>query len=185
MFIDRRVLDFLNQLPTPDDILINEDGSRYIPYPFIVRDLNVVDPAWSDQNFSHFFFTMPDGRVKISGSIEIVVRLSDSVTRTLCGSATFYDEDYPDNEHWGATVKSLAIVNAAQRLGVRFGWGINDEFNKAKTVSDPSKLKGKPDPVLLQPDKIIIKQYNDALESGNEQKVKLLQSLYDLCNVKD
>lgn len=185
MFIDRRVLDFLNQLPDPEDILINEDGSMYIPYSFIVRDLNVVDPAWSDQNFSHFFFIMPDGRIKISGSIEIVVRLSDSVTRTLCGSATFYDEDYPDNEHWGATVKSLAIVNAAQRLGVKFGWGLNDELNQTKNIQDPSKLKGKPESILLTPDKNILEQYNIALTHGHKKKVELLKSIYDFSNVED
>ncbi|MEY2702844.1 MAG: hypothetical protein RLY43_1482, partial [Bacteroidota bacterium] len=54
---------------------------------------------------------------------------------------TFSFKKFDENKHFGATCKSLCIVNAAQDLGIAFGLGLNDEFEAKKKQAESDKIK--------------------------------------------
>ncbi len=179
---------FFDMEPAEDEIKINEDGSRFIPYPIIVKKLyDLCGGNWGTKNFNHFFFVIPDhpDLIKVSGGAEVVVKYFDTelgeiVERTLAGAATFYTIDYSPNEHWAATLKSLCVVNAVQILGRNFGWGLNEEPEKNDSESPSHKqLKGKPAAVIVSPDAAILEKYQKAKEKGDQKTIELLEKIYD------
>ena len=200
------IREWLQQEPDVAD-LIEINGAFTHPYEAIVRKLYTLCPdGWDTQNFKHQFFTMPDGRVKVSGSVEVVVyyRMNGyegyteeyfrEIKRTLSGAATFTTTDYsnpnvdfenPDygNEHFAATVKSLAIVNAVQVLGKQFGWGLNsgalptEQLNGERLTKFQKKVKAA---VKVAPDAATKQQWNEAVEKNNIKKLKLLNAMYNI-----
>ena len=122
---------WLDGEPDEEDIRL-KNGAKYIPYEVVVRYLNeLCGSAWATENFQHTFFTLPNRKVIVSGSVEVVVCYDDGVYelegKTLSGAATFV-LSAESNPHPAATVKSLAIMNAVKPLGRRFGWGLNAEL---------------------------------------------------------
>lgn len=155
----------------------DEEGKiRYVPYDIVKAKLDyLTGDKWGSKNFSHFFFTMPDGRVFVSGSIDIVVTYpidNTITTRILSGSATFdikeYDNEDSKNPHYGATCKSLAIVNAAQVLGKTFGWGINDVVKKKKSKKVKKEKAGA----------IEVQKMKIAMSAKDEKQISELNNNY-------
>ncbi len=209
------IREWLQQEPDVAD-LIEINGAFTHPYEAIVRKLYTLCPdGWDTQNFKHQFYTLPDGRVKVSGSIEVVVEYwleslmkiesmlipDHKVRRVLSGAATFATTDYsnpdvdvhsdtPDygNEHFAATVKSLAIVNAVQVLGKQFGWGLNsgtlptEQLNGERLTKFQKKVKAA---VKVDADAGIKAQWNEAVEKNNIQKAKLLLGFYNITPGED
>lgn len=195
--------EWLNESPDISDLTEVRQGVYTHPYDAIVRKLHWLCPdGWDTQNFQHQFFIMPDGNVKVSGSIEVVVEyklqedeysqkdeqagvphtITKTIKRVLSGAATFSTTDYSNenetNEHFAATVKSLAVVNAVQVLGKQFGWGLNDG-----TTLPVQQIKDKPKkrkPALLEPDQTILQQFDNAVESGDLKRINLLLNIYNI-----
>lgn len=192
------IAEWLKQKPLPEELIEVEPGVYTHPYEVIVAKLDKLCPSWSTQNFRHFYFIMPisekDGTpiVKVSGSIEVVLNFNYyelyektdvgieipvatslvKTERTLSGAATFTTTEYGENEHWAATVKSLAIVNAVQVLGPQFGWGLNSEApNKKKQLVLPVKYKA---------DEGIMRQFATAVEKKNVKAIKVLLDTYQI-----
>lgn len=192
------VREWLNQEPDVSELVEVSKGVYTHPYDVIVKKLYQLCPdGWDTKNFQHQFFTLPDGRVKVSGSIEVVLEMSFTsetqgpsfIRRTLSGAATFTTTDYSTdgeiNEHFAATVKSLAIVNAVQVLGRQFGLGLNSEYSLPVDNVDGQKLsklqkRVKDSVVKLIPDAGILKQFEEAVKQKNGQKIALLLSLYEI-----
>ncbi len=212
------IREWLQQEPDVAD-LIEINGAFTHPYEAIVRKLYTLCPdGWDTQNFKHQFYTLPDGRVKVSGSVEVAVEYELEVTpfavktdddfikkniktvrRVLSGAATFTTTDYsnpnvdfenPDygNEHFAATVKSLAIVNAVQVLGKQFGWGLNSGTLPVEQLKGekPSRFQKKVlAAVKVDADAGIKAQWNEAVEKNNIQKAKLLLGFYNITPGED
>ncbi len=209
------IREWLQQEPDVAD-LIEINGAFTHPYEAIVRKLYTLCPdGWDTQNFKHQFYTLPDGRVKVSGSIEVVVEYwleslmkiesmlipDHKVRRVLSGAATFATTDYsnpdvdvhsdtPDygNEHFAATVKSLAIVNAVQVLGKQFGWGLNSGILPVEQLKGekPSRFQKKVlAAVKVAPDAGIKLQFNTAVENNNTKMVKYLLAMYTITPGED
>lgn len=156
--------------PEEGEVKSKEEGERTIrsiPYEIIKPKLDRLCPdGWDTKNFHHLYFYMPDKSIKVSGSIEVVVKYGN-VNRTLSGAATFYAQDYYPNEHWAATVKSLAVVNAVQVLGKNFGWGLNPmpEMQSEERQKQPI-------------DAIIQKKLELAISKGDEKTVNEIKENY-------
>jgi len=203
------IREWLQQEPDVAD-LIEINGAFTHPYEAIVRKLYTLCPdGWDTQNFQHQFYTLPDGRVKVSGSIEVVVEyeieikktsgysdiITKNIKRVLSGAATFTTTDYsndvdghsenPDygNEHFAATVKSLAIVNAVQVLGKQFGSGLNsgtlptEQLGERNLTKFQKKIKAA---VKVPPDAGIKDQWNAAVEKANTKMIKYLYAMYTI-----
>jgi hypothetical protein len=207
------IREWLQQEPDVAD-LIEINGAFTHPYEAIVRKLYVLCPdGWDTQNFKHQFYTLPDGRVKVSGSIEVVVEYEIEVSqkvwdpacgeamglvvrkirRVLSGAATFSTTDYcsetETNEHFAATVKSLAIVNAVQVLGKQFGWGLNSGTLPTEQLKGESPLSKFQKKVLaavkVAPDAATKEQWNEAVEKNNIKKLKLFNAMYTITPGED
>lgn len=177
--------DWIKEHPLEEEIGQHDDGGKFIPYPIIVSKLDRLSPhTWETKNFNHFFFNCRDGRVKVSGSIEVVVYYN-GLKRTLAGAASFYTEDYAPNEHWGATVKSLAICNAVMVIGESFGWNLNPQEDQQfhETYSGPIPQQKQPrnskTSVLTVPDKSIRQRYATAVAAKDDKEVKRLEGIYN------
>jgi len=191
------IREWLQQEPDMDD-LIEINGAFTHPYEAIVRKLYHLCPdGWDTQNFQHQYFTMPDGRVKVSGSIEVVIEYEymgdvnspvtygvNKVRRVLSGAATFTTTDYSNetetNEHFAATVKSLAIVNAVQVLGKQFGWGLNSGLLPTQQLKDDKFKKKIKSAVKVDPDAGIQIQWNEAVQKKNMKMVRFLFGMYNI-----
>jgi hypothetical protein len=198
--------EWLQQEPDIKDLVEVGEGAFTHPYETIVRKLYTLCPdGWDTQNFKHQFYTLPDGRVKVSGSVEVVVEYRielRKIRRVLSGAATFTTTDYSNkiptadyqkiptaayqnfteevdygNEHFAATVKSLAIVNAVQVLGPQFGWGLN-----TTTLLTEVKFKKKSvrSSVKVNPDRGIRIQWNEAVLNKNMKKVRFIFGMYNI-----
>jgi len=175
--------EWLKQKPLPEELIEVEPGVYTHPYEVIVAKLDKLCPSsWSTQNFRHIFFVLPvadkEGNpvIKVSGSIEVRIHYNTEkhigIERTLSGSATFTTTEYGENEHWAATVKSLAIVNAVQVLGPQFGWGLNAEAPNKKKILVP--------PVKYKPDEGIMRLFATAVEKKNVKAIKVLLDTYQI-----
>lgn len=180
------VLDWLQQSPSEEQINYNENGGKFIPYPIIVSKLDILSPhTWETQNFNHFFFHCKDGKIKVSGSVEVIVYYN-GLKRTLAGAASFYTEDYAPNEHWGATVKSLAICNAVMILGENFGWNLNPQEDQQlqDTYSGPIPKQKQvsrtiENSIKSKPDADIRKKYAKAVANQDHAEITRLESIYN------
>ena len=191
------IREWLQEEPDMDD-LIEINGAFTHPYDAIVRKLYQLCPdGWDTQNFQHQYFTMPDGRVKVSGSIEVVIEYEymgdvnspvtygiNKVRRVLSGAATFTTTDYSNetetNEHFAATVKSLAIVNAVQVLGRQFGWGLNSGLLPIQQLKEDKFKKKIKSAVKVDPDAGIQNQWNEAVKNKNMKMVRFLFGMYNI-----
>lgn len=201
-----KINEWLMQPPLPEELMEVSTGVYTQPIEVIVEKLNkLTDKSWSTKNFHHQIIVLPipdkDGNhvLKVSGSVEVEVIYKDIfsaggtagepcfkhttvITRTLTGAATFSTTEYQDNEHWAATVKSLAIVNAVQVLGPQFGWGLNG----FKDIVTPDEKKVSPQKsrivqnIKMDADAGIMQQFAEAIEKRNAKKVNLLLGLYNI-----
>ena len=155
---------FLEQQPKPEEILVNEDGSQYIPIGIVENLLDAItDKTWGTRNFT---FDTHGGNGFFSASLELLF-----FDRVLVGTITFHETDYDDNRDYAAIAASECIKNAAKRLGNRFGRSLNRIEKKQKAQKESVKLK---------PDAKIMQQYNYALISKDYSTVDKIVSIYDI-----
>lgn len=186
---------WLDSDPLEEEVSYNERQKKYQKFEVIKSKLDYLCPDnWDTKNFHHFLFFTNDRKQWVSGNIDLVIRyhyeLEDGsgvreVYRTLAGAATFCTEDYEPNTHFGATVKSLAICNAAMTLGKQFSWGLNpdedepepDLFNtgipKQKALSHNGKVS-----VLMPPPPDIVERYKQAETKGDIATLRSLEKIY-------
>lgn len=138
---------WLNQEPLETDIFQKGSGF-YIPIEIIKPRLDILDPLWSTRNFKHLFFHNLTGEeLWCSGSLDLIVRCSGRIERTLSGAATFNTAEYLPNTHFAQTCLSLCIVAAAKEIGKFFGRDLNKVIPEgpvdkiANTLSSLPKLK--------------------------------------------
>lgn len=116
------------------DFFRTQEGIGIIPHHIIEDKLDKLCSNWSTVNFRYQYLIL-NGNEAISASIEL--KLPGVETRTLTGAVTYsldflknmdkmiYGEARNTNEHYTATAKSLAIVNAAKPIGRQFGKYLN------------------------------------------------------------
>lgn len=189
---------WLDTDPDESEIKYDERNKKSIPYSIMKAKLDRLCPeSWDIRNFHVTFFFTNDRRQWVSGHIDLVVSyaylLEDGtvrkVERTLAGAATFCTDDYAPNTHWAATVKSLAVCNAAQPLGKQFGWNLNPEEGGEKDqdfFTNPiTELKNKQatrngrTSSLMQPDMEIRKKYAQAVCTSDFAEMTRLASIYN------
>jgi len=198
--------EWLNSPPAPEDLMEVSTGVYTQPIEVIVAKLNkLTNNSWSSKNFNHQIVVLPvldkegNNVIKVSGSIEVIIEywglnkknspmptgidyVGQMISRTITGAATFSTTEYEENEHWAATVKSLAIVNACQVLGPQFGWGLNG----VKDIVTPDEKKYYPKQkrilqnVKVDADAGIMQQFAEAIEKRNAQKVNLILAMYNI-----
>ena len=192
------IVNWLKADPLEEEISYNERQKKYQKFEVIKAKLDYLCPdTWDTKNFHQFIFYMPDKRIKISGNIDVVVRyhyeLEDGsatreVYRTLAGAATFNAEDYAPNEHWGATVKSLAIANAVQTLGPQFGWNLNpdeeeEQYRDSYSGPIPNTTKtfsrGGKQSILMPAPPDIRERYQQAEGKGDITTMRNLEKTYN------
>src|ERR1700733_6991479 len=126
------------------EVFENADGSQYIPVGIVEGLLDwFTDKNWETNKFQFRTFEI-GGKSFVSGSLELsffhpdlfvngMMRKNiDRIGRTVIGCATvdintmmakdIYSTDITDYE---ATILSLALCNAAKKLGNRFGRSLN------------------------------------------------------------
>jgi len=158
----------------------NPNGSLYIPIENVLEDLTQfvrlyedvckLPCGWSSFNFRDSYLRLSDNNFIVSGSIEISVRLGN-VSYSYAGTATFNTANYPNNPHWASILKSLAITNAVMPLGIRFGKGLNKDFDAL--MMEP-EIKSK-----LIPDDLVRQQYKVAKIQDNFKLIESLESKYN------
>lgn len=188
------IVKWLKTPPPEEEVSYNERQRRYIKYEILKAKLDYLCPDnWDTKNFHQFFFYTTDRKIKVSGNIDVVVHyhyeLEDGsgvreVFRTLAGAATFNAEDYTPNEHWGATVKSLAIANAVQVLGEQFGWNLNpdeeeeDQYAEGFTKKEKTIIHNGKTQVLTPAPPDIRKKYAIATANKDTETIKKLELIY-------
>lgn len=151
--------EWLQEKPSPEDIRINPDGSEFLPI-YIVESLldQLTDTNW---NTPHYDFESNELKETIekNGTKELVsyVLLSGTVhldfhyggiQRVIIGCAQKRITDFKaktelekDNEDFKATMFSLALCNAAKKLGNRFGRSLNGRgVNKVEDKKEKESI---------------------------------------------
>lgn len=118
-----------------ESIIVLDNGKKlvtqYIPVA-IVEDLldHLTDKYWDSTSFKFKKFEA-DGKEFVSGSLELTVNYDDRII-SRSGAATenvadlkAKNADEKDNTSFEATILSLALCNAAKKLGNRFGRSLN------------------------------------------------------------
>ncbi len=179
---------WLNQEPLPEEIRTNVDGSRYIPIEFIKPKLSFLSSSWSTTNFQHSFPKMLNGKLFVSGSIELHISyykdlrttegrkhiekaILQKTERVISGAATFDIDDYYPNTHFAQTCLSLCIVAAAKEIGKFFGRDLNKE-----RLTVPSEETGKK---KKEPDLLVKKQMANAVVLNDQDTIESLKKSYD------
>jgi hypothetical protein len=144
-------------LDTPckdEELSYIKDGDRdiaYIPIGIIERILDEKF-EWDTSDFK-FSIAKTGSFWFATGSVLLTVRNSGSYIRSITGAATIRISSKDENMHYEATVLSLAISNAASRLGRRFGRHLNDRMVTGETsfveTKEPEMVDIKKDRLLL------------------------------------
>lgn len=178
---------WLEDSPTPEEIseIITEVNGKKLKWQFIpvfiIEDLLdwFTDKHWDSNSFKFSKYDV-DGKEYVSGSLELTVSF-DGFLLTRTGAATSSVEELKaineslserENTAFEATILSLALCNAAKKLGNRFGRSLNGR-GVGKSQSDNKEMS------LPIPDKKIIEQYLKAVEDGNIEKQKTFLLIYD------
>lgn len=195
------IIKWMKTSPAEEEVsfkMVNGVERKYLKYSVVKEKMDHLCPdTWETRHFNHFFFYLPDKRVKVSGNIEVVVKyvyqLEDGsgyreVYRTLAGAATFFPDEKPHNQHWGATCKSLCIANAVQVLGEQFGWNLNPDeelVDEEEVYSGPFTEKQKAmvrkgvASTKIPPDKEVRLKYAKAVAANDTAKIQELETIYE------
>lgn len=179
--------EWLEDNPAPEEIaerITEVNGKKYkyqyLPVEVVEYLLDwFTDKLWDTNSFKFSKYEV-DGKEYVSGSLELTVGFDiHMLTRT--GAATSSVEELKsineslgekENTAFEATILSLALCNAAKKLGNRFGRSLNGRgVGKVQDVK-----KEMPLPI---PDKKIIEQWLELVEEGNVVKQAIFLGIYD------
>lgn len=131
------IKDFKKWLETPCPQIeiryADEENKKgeYIPIGIIEQNLDEFD-NWNTENF-FFIMQRVDKSWVASGSVQLIVTFGDKTIKRN-GAATFPVFTKSANDDFEATALSLAISNAAKKLGKRFGRHLNGRLEKGDTA---------------------------------------------------
>lgn len=175
---------WINDSPPSEIIESNPDGSVFIPIGHIETLLTKLDAFWGTENYRFKLIAGHSGAMLADGSLEVVVSYGGR-TRRLVGAATLVIpadinlENPYENHNFGATVKSECIKNAVKAIGLAFGAGLNDRLTYTPTDKKPAQNgRKKPDPVQMPVDEAMQRQYNAAVDNGNEKLKTSIEVAY-------
>lgn len=135
----------------------NKKGA-YIPIGIIEQNLDEFDD-WGTYNWQYTAQRIDKGWVA-SGSIQLYVKIGEKIILRH-GSTSFPIGSKLNNNDFEATAMSLAISNAAKKLGKRFGRHLNGRLDKGETI-----------PVVdLEAQRRLDAAIDEVLESGSYEKV--------------
>lgn len=123
--------DWLSEEPKPEEVKLNPDNSQYIPIGMLEQVLDTFD-RWGTSNFK-FALLKTGGTIFASASISLDVWF-DNQERHHTGASTFQILQNDVNTDYEATALSLALANAAKKLGKRFGRGLNNRLLTGETA---------------------------------------------------
>lgn len=168
--------DWLNQEPDLSEIELTQYGGYHIPIDKLRPLLDRLNG--SVRNYHCSMQRSGYNELHAYGSLELTV-LIDGKERTVTGAYNFNIADAP-NGFWNGTLKSECVKNAAIELGKRFGRELNKdvpppttEQNQAATQTVTKRLKA-------QPDDKIMKQYQAAVDRGDEAAIATLNNIYEI-----
>lgn len=123
------ITDKLKQLPDPNDIQII-NGAEYIPIGIVEEYLDELFSNWSLYNFQHEWRDIHNGKLLLSGKIDLAVAVGQQAghTKNSIGSCSLIITGNEDNTDYLATLQSYCISNAAKRMGKRFGRALNNRL---------------------------------------------------------
>lgn len=123
------------ECPKEEVRYLNEEAQTgaYIPIGLIEQNLDEFD-NWNTDAFS-FLLTRVDKNWVASGSVMLIVKHGD-LTIQRHGAVTFPVQTKSTNEDYQSTVLSLAISNAAKKLGKRFGRHLNKRLEIGEALPE-------------------------------------------------
>lgn len=152
-----------------NDLLQIEPGIYYLPITKCREKMKYMEETFSvnisEHSFNHFMFCLPSKEVIVSAGIGVRIDCEDTVD--LIGSATFNVADYGRNTHYGATVKSLAIINAFTSRYPQFGSAFMAKDNVVP------EQKNKP-----EMDVVVKKKYLQAIAKNDTVTIQNLEAQY-------
>lgn len=179
--------EWLEDNPAPEEIAvrITEVNGKKYKYQYlpveVVEDLLdwFTDKLWDTNSFKFSKYEV-DGKEYVSGSLELTVGF-DAHMLTRTGAATSSIEELKsvnealgekENTSFEATILSLALCNAAKKLGNRFGRSLNGRgVNK---VEDKKEM-----PSISELDALIKKVKGLMIEGEtHENAIHLLDVVY-------
>lgn len=105
----------------------------YIPIGLIEQNLDEFD-NWGTTDFS-FLLTRVDKNWVASGSVSLNVEFEGKII-SRHGAVTFPVQTKSTNDDYESTALSLAIANAAKKLGKRFGRHLNGRLEKGEALPE-------------------------------------------------
>lgn len=118
--------NLIKQNPTVVKKLAN--GAEYIPIGHVEQELDILFPDWSTGDFK--FQIIEAGKMWIAdASCMLYVG-----NRHMQGAVSFPISSKDENLDFSATALSFCIANAAKRLGIRLGRGLNGRIDAGETA---------------------------------------------------
>jgi hypothetical protein len=179
--------------PCPDsEISYIQDGDKkiaYIPIGITERtldekfDWDTVEQKFHIHKTSNYWFASGSVLLHVRANAEAQAEHNANVgyERMISGAATIRISSKDDNMHYESTVLSLAINNAATRLGRRFGRHLNDRMVTGET----SFVEKEDAPVIdIKTDRLLkliadaktpeeLARYKDNVANANEREISL------------
>jgi hypothetical protein len=162
----------------------NADGSQFVPIGIVETDLTELDTHWGTENFKFRVFQMGEYWY-ISSSVELAINYG-GLKRKLVGASTVrVDQQNPIIDNAESISLSESTKSAAKKIGKRFGSELNgrmDAIRFFEPSTNTARNNQKKSAVLMKPDEKIIQQWQQAHAKNDIQKIKFLESMYDLSN---
>ena len=117
---------------------LESNGAEYIPIGQIETDLDeYTDGNWGTSNFR--FQMLKNGSYWFAdASVELLITGRPS----MVGAVTFPISSRDENMDYSGTALSFCIANAAKKLGIRFGRGLNGRLDKGETGVPITQVRG-------------------------------------------
>ena len=177
----------------PDDEISEKDGGLF-------QDIRVIESLldaytgknWNRLKHQYSFHLTPSispddpGQYLLATSCELIIPGVDHGDRDrviLCTSCIDVAQ-YPNQPNILMTGLSEATKAGVKVLGRRFGKDLNEErgAGRRESTSDNGRKRA---PVKMKPDAKIMKEYLNAVSTGNKEKVSKLKEIYDIKTEED
>jgi hypothetical protein len=160
--------DWLKLPVPPEEIELNDDGSEFQPI-WVIESLldELCNSNWSRHSHRYSFHEMYN-TFWLATSIVTEVKYTGT-RRNLACSSYINLLDYSGNSNILQTGIAEATKAGVKILGSRFGYSLN------KRTTSPKKRAA----VKMPPDKKIRLAYAEAVSHQEQDKIKMLESIYD------
>lgn len=121
---------------TPKVVNKLESGAEYIPIGQIEQELD--EYSGNDWGTYDFKFQMLKNGSYWFADASVILNVGG---RAMVGAVTFPISSRDENMDYSGTALSFCIANAAKKLGIRFGRGLNGRLDKGETAVPIKQLK--------------------------------------------